>query len=754
MNDRTAPPRRVALRWRVGLLAALLASLPLGAQSSVSSAIAGADPASRSGASSGGLQASSPGRSALVQQGAKLTPAGEDAKRLFGYSVAVSEDASTILIGAPKDDEGIGAAWVFTRSGETWQQTELVGGEDAGPETTEKCGQEVQEEIEGCGFGRSVALSADGDTALIGSPRADGAAGVARVFTRAAGTTTWAETKTLTPPVLAPGGRFGKSVALSADGDTALVGAPAERDAAGAAWVFTRPSAESSAWSTGERLTGGEESSEAHFGLSVALSEDGTTALIGGPTDRGPTGPTATRTENAGAAWVFMRTSSGSSWAQEGPVLTGGTEELGEGHFGYSVALSAEGDTALVGARGDHEGTGAAWVYTRSPSDQWTQGPKLTPGGEPGKSAFGYSLALSADGDTALIGSPKLGEGTGRALVFTNSAPGWTEQEELAAQDEEGEGEFGASVALSADAQHIVVGGPIDDGGVGAAWSFAPGPGVTSVSPKEGPATGGTTVTIAGSGFGGADAVDFVQGKHEIEAASFTVNASGTSITAVSPEAKAGTVDVIVKTPAGTSIEGEADRFTYLAVHKRDGGPPTAPSGGGPSSGGPTGTGATAGANTGSTAIGAEDVVLGFGPFASPTCRVSLLSRRIAVKSHSRATLRLSWRGTPGVGTCAGKLTIKVKVKVKDKRGKVRSETRTIAVGSFSVAPGASRTVTVRLNAAGRALLGAGHGSLSAKLVILDVSPPPARAQSAIVHLAVVHLAVHKAHASKQAPRR
>ncbi len=645
----------------------MLSSLPLAAQGAVSGAIAAADPAYRIGASSGGFQALSPGQTALVQQGTKLTATGGDAKRLFGYSVAVSEDASTILIGAPKDDEGIGAAWVFTRSGETWQQTELVGGEAAGPETTEKCGQEVQEEIEGCGFGRSLALSADGDTALVGSPRADGAAGVARVFSRAAGTTTWTETKTLTAPVLAPGGRFGKSVALSADGHTALVGAPAERDAAGVAWVFTRPSAESSAWSTGERLTGGEESSEAHFGLSVALSKDGSTALIGGPTDRGPTGATATQTENAGAAWVFARTGSGSSWAQQGPVLTGGAEELGEGHFGYSVALSAEGDTALVGARGDHEGTGAAWVYARSSSEQWTQGPKLTPGGEPGKSAFGYSLGLSADGNTALIGSPRLGQGAGRALVFTHSASGWSEQEELAAQDEEGEGQFGASVALSADAQHMIVGGPIDDGGVGAAWSFVPASG-------SGPSGGG---------------------------------------------------------PSGGG-----------------------PSGSGPSGGGSTGTGSTAGANTGGTAIGAEDVVLAFGPFASPTCGVSLLSRSIAVKSHSRGTLRLSWRGTPGVGRCAGKLTIKVKVKVKAKRGKLRSETRTIAAGSFSIAPGASRTVTVRLDAAGRVLLGAGHGRLSAKLVILEVSPPPARAQSAIVHLAVARLPVHKAHESKQAPGR
>ena len=72
-------------------------------------------------------------------------------------------------------------------------------------------------------------------------------------------------------------------------------------------------------------------------GKSVALSGDGSTALVGGPTDA----------ENSGAAWVFTR--SGSSFAQPGTKLTG-VLEGGEGHFGASVALSSDGNDALVGA--------------------------------------------------------------------------------------------------------------------------------------------------------------------------------------------------------------------------------------------------------------------------------------------------------------------------------------------------------------------------------------------------------------------
>ena len=73
----------------------------------------------------------------------------------------------------------------------------------------------------------------------------------------------------------------------------------------------------------------------------MALSGDGKTALIGGWLD-----------ENwKGSAWVFTR--SGSTWSQQGPKLTGAEDEIGEGMFGTNVALSADGNTALIGGWND-----------------------------------------------------------------------------------------------------------------------------------------------------------------------------------------------------------------------------------------------------------------------------------------------------------------------------------------------------------------------------------------------------------------
>jgi hypothetical protein len=739
----------------------------------------------------------------LVQQ-QKLVGSGGAGEGLFGYSVALSGDGSSAIIGAPRSSGGV---WAFVREGAKWSSQQLAGGE--APSGGETCPTEEAGEISGCGIGRSVALSGDGDTALVGAPRANEGAGEARVYIREGAK--WTAGTALVPASIAPSSHFGKSVALSADGQTALVGASAARSSAGAAWVFTRQ--EGTSWGNAQELTGGSESSEGHFGLSVALSENGDTALIGGPTVSGVTwnAGVAAPTFNAGAAWVFTRPSAGQPFIQSGVRLTVHGEhedehEIGEGRFGYSVALSGDGNTALVGARGDSEGAGAAWIFTRLGGVVWTQGPKLTALGEGTQVEFGYSVALSTDGGTALVGSPKAGGGDGAAWLFSGSGSSWSDQQELTVGEERGQGLFGASVALSANGERALVGAPADGGGVGAAWPFRPPPGpspqVTSVSPETGPAAGGTEVTIGGANFDEVEEVKFasraakvvgvnvagtaitvidppgsntvpvtvrtasgtdtlssaftyqssgkpsppspviesvspaegpatggtavtIQGSHfeEVETVDFgsvaatnvTVS-SADSITAVAPAEAPGAVDVRVTTAAGTSaLKRPKDQFTFSAA----------------TPGGVSGSGSS------STPTSANDAVLGFGPDVRASCAVALVSRGVAVAAHNRATVRLSSTGLAFSGLCTGRLTIEVKVRLKTKRGhKQRFGARAIGAAGFSITSGRGATVTVKLNRAGRALLASHHGRLSAKLVLV-VIPGPARAHSAIVHLAL-----------------
>src|SRR4051812_20209872 len=378
----------------------------------------------------------------FVQQGAKLTGGGEVGAGQFGQSVALSADGNTALIGGPSDNGAVGAAWAFTRSGGVWTQqgTKLTGGGETG------AGE----------FGWSVALSADGNTALIGGNTDNGFVGAAWAFTRSGGAWTQQGPK-LTGSGETGAGQFGWSVALSADGDTALIGGNIDNGNVGAAWAFTRSGG---TWTQqGTKLTGSDETGTGQFGQSVALAADGDTALIGGPGDNG----------GVGAAWAFTR--SGGVWTQQGAKLTGGGE-IGAGLFGFSVALSADGNTALIGGPFDTGGVGAAWAFTRS-GGPWTQQASTPPGSaEPGAGQFGFSVALSADGNTALIGGPDDNSNVGAAWAFTRSGGVWTQQgAKLTGSGQTGNGQFGYSVALSADGNTALIGGPIDNG-VGAAWAF------------------------------------------------------------------------------------------------------------------------------------------------------------------------------------------------------------------------------------------------------------------------------------------
>ena len=123
-------------------------------------------------------------------------------------------------------------------------------------------------------------------------------------------------------------------------------------------------------------------------------------------------------------------------------------------------------------------------------------------------------------------------------------------------------------------------------------FTFVAAPAVTSISPTAGPATGGTTVTITGTGFSGTTAVTF----GATAATGFTVN-SATQITATAPSGT-GTVDVRVTTTGGTSATSAADQYTFLAAPAVTSISPTA----GPATGGTTVTISGTGF-TGATAV-------------------------------------------------------------------------------------------------------------------------------------------------------
>ncbi|MFC1454269.1 hypothetical protein ACFLQL_03720, partial [Verrucomicrobiota bacterium] len=423
-------------------------------------------------------ESSAPGNPLTVDsfiEQAKLTAMDGAAGDNLGIAVAFNNDGNTAIVGAyganVGGDSDQGAAYVFTRSGTTWTEEKKIIVADGA----------VYDD-----FGRSVSLSSNGNTAIIG---ADGVnvdtnnnQGAAYVFTRSG--TAWTQQAKLTATDGIANDHFGASVALSSDGNTAIAssyGANVEGDTArGAVYVFTRSG---TAWTQQTKLIAADGAAYDYFGRSVALNSDGNTAIagayqadVGGDSDRG-------------AAYVFAR--SGTTWTeQEKLFASAGTAD---DQFGRSVALNSDGNTAIVGAYtanvAGNINEGAACVFTRS-GNVWTEQANLLATDGAASNCFGVAVALSSDGDTATIGAYLADVGgesdQGAAYVFTRSGTAWTQQVKMTAADGAAVDRFGYSVALSGDGYTTGAGAyqadVSGDSDRGAAYVFAVPPPPTGVS--------------------------------------------------------------------------------------------------------------------------------------------------------------------------------------------------------------------------------------------------------------------------------
>ncbi len=312
-------------------------------------------------------------------QTAELTAADGAEFSDFGGSVALSAAGTTAVIGAELHNKNTGAVYVFTLRHGRWSQTAEFTAADA---------------ASGDGFGFSVATSASGGTVLASSMGHHSETGAAYVFTLRHGR--WSQTAELTAADAAPENDFGSSVALSAAGTTAVVGDSVRHEDAGAVYVFTLRHGR---WSQTAELT---RAANDGLGISVALSAAGTTILAGAPFHNTSTG----------TAYVF--TLRRGTWSQTAELTAPGLA-IGD-NFGISVTLSRQGTTALASASEGSSDIGEAYAYTLR-HRTWSQTARLTDS-VPGD-GFGASLALSAPGTTALVGASFFNNGYGAVYVFT-----------------------------------------------------------------------------------------------------------------------------------------------------------------------------------------------------------------------------------------------------------------------------------------------------------------------------------------------
>jgi hypothetical protein len=331
----------------------------------------------------------------------------------------------------------------------------------------------------------TTALSADGNTLAIGIGSSSPYTGGTLIYTRTPGSTTWVQQgSTLLGTGVVGSSSQGFSVALSATGDTLAVGGWRDNDLTGATWIFTRSNG---AWTQqGPKLVGTGISDSSYQGYSVALSADGNTVAIGAAIDG-----------FVGATWVFTRI--GTTWTQQGNKLVG-TGYLGITYQGWSCDLSADGNTLAIGGRTDNSNVGAAWIFTRSGTVWTQQGSKLVGTGGVGSTTQGYSVALSADGNTLAVGGVNDNSNVGATWIFTRASGVWAQQgTKLVGTGAVGASQQGTSCSLSADGNTLSVGGPSDNTSSGAVWIFTRSANVWS---QQLPKLVGTKQTIFNQGQG------------------------------------------------------------------------------------------------------------------------------------------------------------------------------------------------------------------------------------------------------------
>lgn len=154
-------------------------------------------------------------------------------------------------------------------------------------------------------------------------------------------------------------------------------------------------------------------------------------------------------------------------WSQSTKIVA--NDGTSGDYFGYSLKLSADTTTLVVGAYGEDPNNlltaGSAYVFQKN-GDSWDQLTKLTASTDTSTEWFGYSVDISANGDSAVVGTPYAtvnGQGrAGRISIFEQSGESWSETQ-LTASDPGDSDFFGESVAINGDGTIVVVGAKWED---------------------------------------------------------------------------------------------------------------------------------------------------------------------------------------------------------------------------------------------------------------------------------------------------
>lgn len=359
----------------------------------------------------------------------------------LGFSVSISSDGSTIVTAAPYSSLpgfGVGLVKIYTNNGGTWIQE----------------GQDLVGNNQGDNFGYATSLNNDGSIVAISAPNNDDIltnAGIVNIYENVGGT--WTQ---LGQSIVgsSAGDKSGKSLSLSSDGLTVAIGTPSHASGAlGQVRVYTYSGG---SWNQlGSDIDG--ITSQSQLGTSVNLSADGLTFVTG---LRASTHDTLTYN---GSAKVYEY--NGTDWSQKGSTIQG---EAAHDNAGIAVDISSDGNIIAVGAsKHDETASNAGQVRLfEYAGGAWSQiGQDID--GDAVNNEFGASLSLSDNGSIIAIGSSKNADGgtvAGHTKIYENLGGNWIQK----GIDIDGIAfdQSGYSVGLSGDGSSVIIGAPYNSDSV------------------------------------------------------------------------------------------------------------------------------------------------------------------------------------------------------------------------------------------------------------------------------------------------
>lgn len=292
----------------------------------------------------------------------------------YSDGLAISADGYTIVVGATQakiNNVQAGAVYIYQWIDYKWKETKIT---------------QFDGNVGDAKYGKAVCTNADGNVVGVGAYNLN------KVYIhRYIGD--WIQNRT-TITATDNSGLLGYSVAMTYDGNRILIGSPANNGSRGCATLYDY---NGSSWVYVRKFIASDATVEGSFGHSVSISADGLTILVGAPRSE----TDANKLIDA-KAYIYEYSNTTNSWSES--ILTGSEASGLNGTLGYSVALSADGSTAIVGSYYRYK----AYIY-RKTNNVWTtltyySAPfDIYSGLDIGQ--YGWSVAITGDGNTAYVGT-------------------------------------------------------------------------------------------------------------------------------------------------------------------------------------------------------------------------------------------------------------------------------------------------------------------------------------------------------------